>query len=630
MPGISAPPGYGVAATLSQQIGYGWLDQELFPRAFLLDANGFPVAPSKSTVTPGINDSAGGYDAVIYGSTIAGILSAQTLINTAIANGRTIRVALLSESSNVGGMPAEGGLGTWDTHGNMSGVTGDTWSFLAAVGVLEGVYINLAAAGTACPTTLPPAIAYGQSKNIRIVAENILAEMEAFGYLVVYRNCIINSPSDVSTGVDLYGNKIITGFMTNQGFFTAAIMHDATYDGDLMCGAGCLYTYGRESSAPLNDPTNTGAITGQGYVSAASLGYGEAAAGFQTPVLAFDPTALSAPFNATTNANGQPLYPAIPDYTTGLAVGTGDARIMADSYRHLIVKTGNAPFGIKPFTAPPTYQDSEYALTLAMAVHLGPTTLSQIIAMPSPSPNGGKICINKANPYPSTELCGHNWDTIEASPGERIRHSRKQAAWQRGLLYWAAFSPDLPANGLSALQADAQLYGYPADENVNTQNFPTLLYKRERRRMIGTFVLTQANTTTTGGGPNVFPSRIGKWAYAVDTHPKSLVLVSGVFKYEGAFVTTPSAATYQIPFYMTVPRQQDCTNLFVSVCCSASHVAWCSTRNEIAHMMRGVAVGYAMWLYLSNRQGPYLSVPVQQTNIAALQALLTANNNVIV
>jgi hypothetical protein len=70
---------------------------------------------------------------------------------------------------------------------------------------------------------------------------------------------------------------------------------------------------------------------------------------------------------------------------------------------------------------------------------------------------------------------------------------------------------------------------------------------------------------------------------------------------------------YPIPYRSLVPRREDCTNLLVPVCLSASHVAFGSVRMEPTLMLLGQAAGTAA------AQAARRGVAVQEVDVAALQ-----------
>jgi hypothetical protein len=78
---------------------------------------------------------------------------------------------------------------------------------------------------------------------------------------------------------------------------------------------------------------------------------------------------------------------------------------------------------------------------------------------------------------------------------------------------------------------------------------------------------------------------------------------------------------YDIPYASITPP--DVENLLVPVCCSATHVAYCSLRMEPVFMMLGHAAGDAAHLALSD------AVSVQKVDTEKLRALLRKENAVL-
>ncbi len=80
---------------------------------------------------------------------------------------------------------------------------------------------------------------------------------------------------------------------------------------------------------------------------------------------------------------------------------------------------------------------------------------------------------------------------------------------------------------------------------------------------------------------------------------------------------------YQIPYRSLVPRYHECDNLIVSVCVSASHVAFASVRMEPQYMILGHAAGLAAVLAVRD------DVAVQGVSIPRLQHELTAQRQIL-
>ena len=73
---------------------------------------------------------------------------------------------------------------------------------------------------------------------------------------------------------------------------------------------------------------------------------------------------------------------------------------------------------------------------------------------------------------------------------------------------------------------------------------------------------------------------------------------------------------YKIPYRAITPRQEECTNLLVPVCVSASHIAMTSIRMEPVWMILGESAGVAASMAVKE------SVPVQQIEYAKLRTKL--------
>src|SRR5205823_5718379 len=78
---------------------------------------------------------------------------------------------------------------------------------------------------------------------------------------------------------------------------------------------------------------------------------------------------------------------------------------------------------------------------------------------------------------------------------------------------------------------------------------------------------------------------------------------------------------YDIPYGSLVPP--DLENLLVPVCCSATHVAYCSLRMEPVYMMLGHAAGDAAHLALAGKAS------VAAVNSDELRALLLQEGSVL-
>jgi len=155
-------------------------------------------------------------------------------------------------------------------------------------------------------------------------------------------------------------------------------------------------------------------------------------------------------------------------------------------------------------------------------------------------------------------------------------------------------------------------WGYPKDEFINTYHFTPQLYIREARRMIGEYVMTEHNCR----GKLVVEDPAGMAAYTMDSHNCQRIVIKGMVKNEGD-VEVGGFPPYPISYRSLTPKRNECTNLLVPVCLSASHIAYGSIRMEPVFMVLGQSAGIAASLAIKSR------TIVQGINLNKLQHILT-------
>jgi hypothetical protein len=111
-------------------------------------------------------------------------------------------------------------------------------------------------------------------------------------------------------------------------------------------------------------------------------------------------------------------------------------------------------------------------------------------------------------------------------------------------------------------------------------------------------------------------------AFILDSHAvQRLATPEGDVIDEGNFDV--AIRPYQIPYRCITPKREECENLLVPVALSASHVTYGSIRMEPQFMILGHSAGVAAAMALQ------ANVPMQDIDVAALQAKLRAQNQVL-
>jgi FAD dependent oxidoreductase/PKD domain len=210
----------------------------------------------------------------------------------------------------------------------------------------------------------------------------------------------------------------------------------------------------------------------------------------------------------------------------------------------------------------------------------------------------GKMDPNKC------DFIGTHFGYAEGDYEQRARIvSRVQDYW---LSHWWMLQndPELPED----FKADAQRYGLPRDEYLESGHITPQIYVRVARRMMGRYFLTQRDVHL----DRVKPDTICMGSYGTDCHGIQMIQTESGLKLEGEF--NGAADPYEIPYRCITPH--GVRNLLVVAAISASHVAYASVRMEPVFMMLGHAGGVATHLALTEQTS------VQQVSVAKLQESL--------
>ncbi|MGI8703847.1 MAG: FAD-dependent oxidoreductase, partial [Candidatus Limnocylindrales bacterium] len=339
----------------------------------------------------------------------------------------------------------------------------------------------------------------------------------------------------------------------------SAVFVDASYEGDLLAAAGITYATGREDR---------------------SL-HGESLAGRRE--LLPDPHQFRAAVRVE-EAGGLARYTQPLD-SIGLP-GEGDGKVQSYCYRMCLTSD---PANAEAIPAPAGYEPERYSAVAAYLAALGDRATVRDVLGIGELPSG-KTDINSGGPI-STNLLGASWAYVEADRETRARIAREHQDWAQGLLYFLGRDSAVPA----AIQREVSRYGLPRDEFTDTDGWPHQLYIREACRMQGEHVMTQRDLTAERHKPD----SIGMGGYNIDIREVQWVScpvsrfpdVADEILQEG-YLTVP-VEPYQIPYRALLPRPEECTNLLVSTCISASHVAFSSFRLEPQYMIAGQAAGVA-------------------------------------
>lgn len=514
-------------------------------------------------------------EVAVYGGTPSGVAAA---IQSARMGRKTL---LLSFNRHVGGMTSGGLTGT--DVGKKESIGGLALAFYTRIGRISG--FNPAA------------------------AESLYLEMLKEAGVTMLFDCHLDA-------VEMRDNRIVSITMESAETIKADVFIDATYEGDLMAAAKVSYCVGREPKSAYNET-----LAGQWQQVAWKNTY------------QFCRLPISPYLKADDPSSG--LLPEISPDKPG-APGEGDYRVQAYNFR---MQLSNREGRIS-FSKPIGYDPARYGL-LARFLNFD-TNLVWTLGYAVKPMTDGPVKLkngdcNNAGSF-STDYVGGNycWPDGTYEPVSfatlppprrglpvpfrdlyalRERIFQDHVSYQQGLMYFLANDPQVPKE----LQERVQRFGLDPDAFKETGNWPHQLYVREGRRMVSDYIMTQANCEST----RTVEDSVGLASYPMDSHFCQRVVVEEngrkTVRNEGGFGGVKAPKPYPVSFRSIVPKQEECANLLVPVCLSATHVAYGSIRMEPVFMILGQSAGAAASLAIENK------VPVQSVDYGKLKKRLRAD-----
>ncbi|MFH5803438.1 FAD-dependent oxidoreductase [Alienimonas sp. DA493] len=514
------------------------------------------------------------YDVVVYGGTSAGVVAAVQ----AKKMGRS--VVLIEPTRRLGGLTT-GGLGQTDI-GNKQAIGGLSREFYRRV---REHYADPAAwtwqkredyrdgGQTKTGPNEDAMWTFEPSVALKIM-NDLVREHEV---PVVYQQRLDRS----GDGVQKEETRITAIRMETGEEYRGKTFIDATYEGDLLAEAGVSYVVGREAVDEYGESFNGVQTRGPGVDNHNFV------KGVDPYVQQGDPSSGLLPY----------IDPEGPGEE-----GSGDRRVQAYCFRMCLT---DHPENRIPFAKTAGYEERHYELLLRNyeAGYAGVPWIN------SAMPNRKTDTNNRAGF--STDFIGQNYDYPEASYEERDRIVQAHRDYQQGLMWTLANHPRVPERVRNVVSR----WGTCKDEFAREDGWQEQLYIREARRMVGPLVMTQAHCE----GKAVAEDSVGLAAYGMDSHnTQRYVTADGHVRNEGN-IETRVAGPYPIAYRAITPKREECTNLLVPVCLSATHIAFGSIRMEPVFMTLGQSAATAAALAVER------DVPVQDVDYASLRDRLLAD-----
>lgn len=496
-------------------------------------------------------------DICVYGGTASGVMAA-------IASAREgLRVVVVEPSRWLGGMTG-GGLSHIDW-GRQEAVGGTTR------GILK------------------------QGHNDPEYRRAFAALLEKYGVAVVFEHRVqaVDCPEATIRSIileeappDRLGCPVAEPTLSEALQVNAQVFVDCSYEGDLMARAGVSYTFGREARET----------------------YGESLAGVQEPLAVYDIDPYLEPGRPESGL--LPVLQEMPDRP----IGAADSLTMGYGFRW---KYSKQPDQL-PLDAPDDYDPRllevyRRGFRDGINMFIG-RRMRKLGVFEDASGNPFQIGMgNLSRALWAATAFGSNAAYPDGDYATRAHIWKEQQNFVRGLTHFMRIDRSVNEKWKTA----AQSIGLEPGIFDDTAGYPHQLYVREARRMQASTVVTQADME----GRTDPDDSVGLASYGVDEWPYATYPLDGKVALAGGYYSMLTLdevhrGIYKISYRAIVPRQQQCTNLLVPVCLSASHIAMTSIRMEPVWMILGESAGVAAAMAVAGR------LPVQQIDITSLQGKL--------
>ncbi len=473
-------------------------------------------------------------------------------------------VLIIEPGKHLGGLTS-GGLGATDI-GNKAAIGGISREFYQAIRKHYSAPGKTPAAEDAM-WTFEPHVA--EAIYRRWVEENGIEVLE-------------QERLDLKNGVKKEGKKITSIRLESGKEITGRQFIDATYEGDLMALAGVSYHVGREANSVYNETLN----------------------GVQTKNARSHQMMRGVDPYVKKGDKSSGLLPGVHAGPPG-EEGSGDKRVQAYNFRLCFTDVKENQL---PVEKPAKYDEARYELLLRNFEAGETRNPWNPIGMPN-----RKTDTNNNFGF-STDNIGMNYDYPEGDYATRDAIFAEHLAYVQGLVWTLRNNQRVPEK----VRAHFNAWGPCKDEFVETKGWSHQMYVREARRMISSYVMNQNDCQ----GRRICQDPVGLGAYNMDSHNvQRYVNKDGFAVNEGDIQV--GVSPYAVSYLSIVPKAEECTNLFVPVCLSASHIAYGSIRMEPVFMVLGQSSATAACLAIDAKCN------VQDVDFAKLKERLLADKQVL-